>query len=552
MKSCPQCHRKYTDETLNFCLEDGSELLYGIANNQPPTAIMPDLPSEAPTRYQSGSQNPKTQFSGISGFKRNRVFLAIFLLTILLAGGLLGYRYLYVPSARQIESIAVMPFANESGNPEVEYLSDGMTETLIASLSQLPKLNVKARSSVFRYKGKGTDPQTIGKELNVQAILNGRVVQRGPDLILNVELIDAQTENVLWTENYSRKMVNLVSLQTEVARDLSQKLRTKLSQTDEQKLTKSYTDNAQAYDLYLQGRSYWNKRGPQNIEMAIGYYQQAIAIDPDFALAYAGLADAYAQPSQQPGGMPKAREAAQKALSLDPNLAEARTALGRVLAIQEGDFVGAERECLRAIELNPNSALGHLNYGMHLTALAKFGPAERELRRALELDPVSPVINSAYGSMLINSRRYDEAIIQLKKTVELDDDFFLAHGALARAYQLKGNYQASVQERARAAESAGNPPEAVGIRDSFARGGWEGYLRFAIREFENRADRRGFYAGVKIYVELSEKDKAFAALNTAYENRESDVLWIKVDPLLDPLRDDRRFQELVKKMGFPE
>jgi TolB-like protein/Tfp pilus assembly protein PilF len=548
MKRCPECGRDYVDETLNFCLDDGIELLY--AATEPATAILSTVPSESATRTLEQTPTPQSSSEHIlSNRKSITVVICILLIAVF---GIVGYLYYRPGASRQIESIAVMPFVNESGNPDVEYLSDGMTETLIASLAQLPKLNVKARSSVFRYKGKGTDTQTIGKELNVQAVLNGRVVQRGQDLILNVELIDAQTENVLWTENYSRKMVNLVSLQSDLARDLSQKLRTKLSRTDEQKLTKSYTDNAEAYDLYLQGRSYWNKRTRRNVEISVGFFQRAIDVDPNFALAYAGLAEAYAQPSQQPQGMPRAREAALNALGLDQDLAEAHLALGRVLASYDHNFAGAEREYLRAIEINPNLASAHLRYGDFLNFSGKFEAAERELRRALELEPLSPSINTAFGSMLINSRRYDEAITHLKKTVELDGDFWLARANLARAYQLKGNYQASIEELARVAELNDNPQRAAGIRDSFERGGWEGYLRFAIKESEIEGDRRGFYVAARPYAELGEKDKAFAALNSAYQNRESEMLPIKVDPLLDPLRDDPRFQELLKKMGFPE
>jgi tetratricopeptide (TPR) repeat protein len=345
-------------------------------------------------------------------------------------------------------------------------------------------------------------------------------------------------------------MANLVSLQTDVARDLLQKLKTKLSSADEQKLAKSYTDNPEAYDLYLQGMSFWNKRTRRNVEISIGFFQRAINVDPNFALAYSGLAEAYAQPSQQPQGMPRAREAALKALSLDQNLAEAHLALARVLATYDYDFAGSERECLRAIELNPNLALAHSRYGTHLMFLGKFEPAERELRRALELEPLSPIINFAYGGLLIASRRYDEAIAHLKKSLELDEEYWLAHANLARAHQLKRNYQASIEERVRVAEINENTKLAAGIRESFERGGWEGYQRFAIREFEG--DRRGFYAASRDYADLGEKDKAFAALNTAYENRESDLLWVKVDPLLDPLRNDPRFQELLKKIGFPE
>ncbi len=274
--------------------------------DEPATAILreADVSGEDATRtFDPGNNNLRAK-----QVRMQRLILGVAAAVVVVAVlGWLGYRYYGGSKMRQIESIAVMPFVNESGNPEVEYLSDGMTETLIASLLQLPDINVKARSSVFRYKGKDTNPQTVGKELNVQAILNGRVIQRGQDLILNVELIDVETENALWTENYTRKMSNLVSLQNEIARDLSQKLKTKLSGTDEQKLAKNYTENAEAYRLYLLGKSYWNKRGPKNIEIAIGYYQQAINLDANFALAFAGLAEAYAQPSQQPPGMAKAR-----------------------------------------------------------------------------------------------------------------------------------------------------------------------------------------------------------------------------------------------------
>jgi TolB-like protein len=543
MKNCPECKRVYADQTLNYCLDDGSELLYGA--REPDTAVMSDKPSEAAARRFEPTPTSRSFDERIAAYRKS---IAVGVTILLIAAlGIGGYLYYGRGSSRQIGSIAVMPFSNESGNPEVEYLSDGMTETLIASLSQLPNLNVKARSSVFRYKGKGTDAQTIGKELNVQAILNGRVVQRGQDLILNVELIDAKTENVLWTENYSRKMANLVSLQSEIAREVAQKLKTKLSGSEEQKLAKKYTESAEAYDLYLKGISYFNKRGPQNIEMAIGYYQQAIAIDPNFALAYAGLADAYAQPAQQPKGMQKARVAAQKALSLDQNLAEAHTVLGRVLMNYDCDFAGAENEYQRAIEINPNLALAHARYGSLLTYLGKFEAAERELRRSVELEPLSPAINHNYASALINFRRYDDAITYLKKAVELDENFFLSYGSMARAYQLKHDYQASVEAQVRSSEFAGNAQQAAGIRDSFERGGWEGYLRFRIRDFD--ADHN---EGARIYAQLGEKDKAFAALNTAYENREFGIQSIKVDPLLDPLRDDLRFGELLRKVGFPE
>ena len=557
MKRCPACRRDYTDETLNFCLEDGVWLVDGASNDEPATALLPEpvavatafrrtgVTGESPTRIFDNADPGSAESSQLKTPSRRKFLIIAVVLVIAVSIG--GYLYYSRGMAKQIGSIAVMPFTNDGGNPEFEYLSDGMTETLIASLSQLPGLNVKARSSVFRYKGKDASPQTIGKELNVQAVLNGRVIQRGQDLILNVELIDAQTENVLWTENYTRKMSNLVSLQSEIARDLSQKLKTKLSGSDEQKLAKNHTENAEAYRLYLLGKSYWNKRGSKNIETAVGYYQQAISIDPNFALAFAGLAEAYAQPAQQPTGMPKARAAALKALELDDGLAEAHAALARVLLDHDYDFPGAERELLRAIDLNPNYGQAHIRYGNLLANLGKFEAAEAEYRRGLELEPLSPGFNAGYGQMLTKARRYDDAIAQLKTALEFDQDFFLTHTALSAAYQLKGNYAASVEERARSAEGLGNPQDAALIRESFAKGGWEGYLRAMTRD--GQESQEGY---ISFLIALGEKDKAFAELNKEYENRFFGLALIKVHPQYDLLRDDPRFAELLKKVGFPE
>jgi eukaryotic-like serine/threonine-protein kinase len=552
VKHCPECNKNYADPTLSFCLNDGSPLVYGQAVEEPATAILPetgiatgtDAPGESPTRIFDAS-DPGSAERSQPKTPSQKMFLIVAVL-LAIAIGIGGYWYYGRGVTKQIESIAVMPFTNEGGNAEFEYLSDGIAESLIASLSQLPNLNVKARSSVFRYKGKDVNPQTIGKELSVQALLNGRVVQRGQDLILNVELIDVETENVLWTENYARKMSNLVTLQSEIASDLSQKLKTKLSGTDEQKLAKIYTENAEAYRLYLLGKSYWNKRGPKNIEIAIGYYQQAINLDPNFALAFAGLAEAYAQPSQQPTGMTKARAAALKALELDDSLAEAHVAFARVLVDHDYDFSGAAHELRKAIELNPNHGQAHSRYGALLANLGRFDAAEAEYRRSLELEPVSPVINAGFGLMLIRARRYEEAIAQLKKAVELDPNFFLTHSILSDAYQLTGDYAASVEERARSADAAGNPQSGALMRESFAKGGWEGFLRAMTRDGQQREVRINFL------IALGEKDQAFAALNEAYEDRSSGIAGIKVNPLFDPLRDDPRFAELLKKVGFPD
>ncbi|MCA1637584.1 MAG: protein kinase, partial [Acidobacteria bacterium] len=452
-------------------------------------------------------------------------FVALALLLLALVS--LGYWFLNNRSTNTtlIGSIAVMPFINESGNADNEYLSDGMTESLISSLSQLPNLSVKARSSVFRYKGKDVNPQTVGNELSVQAVLNGRVTQRGDELTLSLELIDVQTENVIWSERYNRKQADLVSLQSEIARDVSSKLKTKLSGADEQRLAKSYTENAEAYQLYLRGRFYWNKRTAKDIEKAIGYFQQSVALDPNYTLAYAGLADAYSllpiyggAPSRE--ALPKAREAALRALSLDSQLAEAHVSLGLVLNFYDYDFAGAEREFKAAIELNPNSATAHQFYGNLLSLLGRDreSSAAAELRRALEIEPLLLTSNRLYGVALIYARKYDEAIAQLKKTLELDAGFAPAHDSLATVYFAKGSYAESVEAFARSQELFGVPQNAVLARESFARGGWQGFLRAMTGE--SRPTNLTSYRAATFHGELGEKDKAFAELNKAYENRE--------------------------------
>ncbi len=458
-------------------------------------------------------------------------------------------------STKQISSIAVMPFVNESGNADVEYLSDGMTETLIKSLSQLPNLAVKSRSTVFYYKGKETSPKKIGEELNVQAVLLGRVVQRGDDLKLNLELVNTKTQDVIWSEQYDRKQSDLVSLQSEIARDVSGKLKAKLSGADEQKLAKTYTTNPEAYRLYLQGRFYWNKREEKEFRKAVEYYNQAIALDTNYALAYVGLADSYALLSSfgfmpPTEAIPKARDFARRALSLDDSLAEPHATLGYVSSQYNYDFAGAELELKRAIELNPNYAMAHQWYGEMLSYVGRYDEAAAEYRRALEIEPLSLPINWEYGRLLYNARRFDEALAQLKKTVELDPGFARAHRTLSEVYWFRGDYANAVEERAKFFDLIGQPQNGTLIRATFAKEGWPGFLRLLVAENSPLRDSNNNWTFAKAYVGLGEKDKAFAELNKAYENRISSVVWFKVEPQLDPLRSDPRFQELLKKVGF--
>jgi TolB-like protein len=548
MKYCPKCNRTYTDETLNFCLEDGGWLLGASKSDEPLTAI---LASEAPTRVSGAPAVPDSAPKPISPFKRNPVIAGIIGVLLLTAFGVAGYWLFSARASKQIESIAVMPFVNEGGHPDMEYLSDGMTETLISSLTQLPDLAVKPRSSVFRYKGKDADAKTIGRELNVAAILNGTVVQRGSDMTLHVELVDTATETLLWSADYKRSLANLVALQSEITRDVVDKLKLKLNRTDEQKLAKNYTENAEAYQLYLQGRYLWNKQSNKDIERSIEFFQKAIEIDPNYALAYTGLSDAYAinVVGADRERMAKAKAAALKAISLDNNLAEAHASLGRPLATDDYDFAGAEREFRRAIELNPNYGNAHQFLADLLSILGRHDEAVVEIQRALDVEPFRLANRSFYARFLVRARKYDEAIAYAKSTTELDANFPGSYGVLSSAYELTGRYPECIEARARAFELSGDAEAATRIRDIFAKDGWEGYNRYLTGE--NRPKNLTSYSLAVAFMSLGEREKAFDALKKSYESHEITLIQnLNTDPRIDSLRNDPRFHELMKQVGF--
>ncbi len=510
-----------------------------------------------PAATTQGVTSPSSSLEyAVTQAKSHKLATAIIGLALLGVISTVAYYFAFVSKGSvrsQINSIAVMPFVNGSGDADIEYLSDGMTETLINSLSQLPNLSVKARSSVFRYKGKEVDPQTVGNELSVQAIVNGRVVQRGDDLTLYLSLVDTRTGNQLWGEQYNRKQADLLSLQSEIGHDVSTKLMTKLSGVDEHKVATTYTQNAEAYQLYLQGRYFWNKRSDEALQKSIDYFQQAIAKDPNYALGYAGLSDGYVlqtyygfAPARE--ALPKAKEAGRKAVALGDNLAESHTALGFVSAY-DYEYETAEREYKRALELNPNYVLAHQNLGVMLYRIGRHAEGMAELRRALEMEPFSTVINRLYGDLLVCSRRYDEGLARLKKTLELEPGFRTTNLSLTSVYQLLGRYAESVESYAKYQELEGKSQTAAFARKSFAAEGWQGYLREMTGP--RRPEGLSPYVSATYHVQLGEKDKAFAELDKAFENREFLLLYIKIDPRLDALRDDPRYQELVQRMRFP-
>jgi TolB-like protein/Tfp pilus assembly protein PilF len=453
-----------------------------------------------------------------------------------------------------------MPFVNDSGNADIEYLSDGMTESLISSLSQLSNLDVRARTSVFRYKGKDYDIRNVGNDLNVQAILTGKIGQHGPDISLFVELVDAATDKVIWSEKYDRPAASMIVLQGDLARDVSSKLKTKLSGDDQQKLAKVYTANPDAYYLYMQGRYYWNKRNGPDVLKSVDLFKQAIQLDPNYALAYAGLADAYSVvPSYASGTpaeyFPQAKAAAEHALELDESLAEAHTALARVLFAYDWNFAASDKEYERAIELNPNYPTAHHWFGnANLLRTGRFDQAIAEMRRAREIDPLSLVINADLGETYLLAGRDDEAIDQLRKTVAMDERFHYAHWLLGLAYQMKGSLPDAIVEYERAKELSTDPYMITLLAQASAAAG-------------NKAEALKYLAQLKdlstkvyvppnqfaaVYTALGDREQAFAWLEKSFRDRGQEMTRLKVDHFLVPLRDDPRFKELVKRVGLPE
>jgi TolB-like protein/Tfp pilus assembly protein PilF len=448
-----------------------------------------------------------------------------------------GYWLYSEKSRKQIESIAVMPFVNESGDPNTDYLSDGMAETLIRSLSRLPGLSVKSRSSVFRYKGKDTDAKTVGKELGVQAILNGHVVQRGDDLRLSLELINTDNDNVIWTDTYDRKAADLITLQNEVARDISNTLKLKLTGADQQKLGKNYTVDPEVYRLYLQGRFYWNKRTFAEVAKGVPYFQQAVARDPNFALGYVGLAD-----SDEDRDRPIKKEYIHRALAIDPDLAEAHASLGYQYML-DYNWADSERELNRSVELDPKYAQAYAWNGARLMMLGKYDESLAQIERGLDLEPTANGINFYKAVCLGVSGRHDEAIKQFKKIIEMDPTFPWAHSHLSRIYRMDGDLTAAADERAISLELDGQPALAKGVRESFAKGGWE-----AVQEYTRRYNSTLFSVMLTPY----EKNEWIERLTKQAADGAFWLFLIKTDPIFDSLRSDPRFGILVHRFDPPK
>ncbi len=457
--------------------------------------------------------------------------------------------------------MAVLPFVNASGDPNSEYLSDGITESLINSLSQLPHLKVMSRDSAFMYKGKDTDAHTVGQALGVRAVLKGRVMQRGDDLEISAELVDARDDSHIWGQQYSRKASDIFALQGDLAKEMTSMLRVRLTGEDEKRMAKSYTANAEAYQDYLKGRFWWNKTNKEGFDRAIEYFRQAIAKDPNYALAYAGLADCYSflailsiVPPKE--AYPKAKEAALRALEIDDRLAEAHSSLAYIEAINDWDWSGAEREFQRAIELNPNYAGSHQGYGIALAQMGRLDEAIAEEKRALQLDPLSLLINGSLALTFYEARQYEQAIEQEQKTLDLDPNYLIARMGLGLAYIQKSAYQQGIAELEKAVTiSGGAAPALSNLGYAYARVGRKAEAQKELDKLEELAKKKYIPAGsrARIYAGLGDKDKTFQWLETAYaEHSIAGTLpgMIKVDPVFDPVRSDPRFTDLLRRMNL--
>ncbi len=495
-----------------------------------------------------------------SSIRKHKWATVVTLAALIIASGLLVYRFVMSSNSRQIESIAVLPFVNEGGNSEVEYLSDGMTDTLINSLSQLPNMSVKARTSVFRYKGKDADPQRIGSELSVQAVLSGRVVQRDDNLTLYLALVDARDGNQLWGERYDRKMTELISLQREIARDVSQKLRARLSGAEQRKIMKDYTANTEAYQLYLKGRFHIFRLTPPEIQKGIAYFNQAIEVDPNYALAYVGLSAAnrsLALSSEMTPRefLPKSVAAAQKAINIDEGLAESHTALGASMFWYEWNWNEAENQLKRAVELDPNSAEAHLFYAHLLSNTGRHAEALAEIKRARELDPFSPFVSALEGQFLVHAGNPDEALARLRETFELAPAFWFPHVFASSAYIEKGMFGEAIAEARRATELSttqtvslafegyalvklGKPSEARDVLDKL--------LKLSKERFVPP------YHIALLYNALGDRDQAFEWLERGFEQRDPKMAFLKVERKWNNLRDDPRFMDLMRRVGFSQ
>ena len=464
-----------------------------------------------------------------------------------------------VRTVANVESIAVLPFANVTGDQNTEYVSDGITESLINSLSQLPKMRVMARTTVFRYKGKDADPQAVGRELGVDAVVTGKTLQQGDTLIIQVDLVNVSDGSQLWGDRFNRKFADVLSIQDEISKQIADRLRSRLTGDEQRLLTKRYTDNAEAYDLYLKGRSFQRKVTEADLLKAIDYYQQAIAKDPNYALAYVGLGNAY----HTLGGVlgfrspaeiyPKMNEYALKAVQMDDQLAEAHHLLANAKLYYEWNWEVAGNELKRSIELNPNYSLAYETYGTYYQSLGLLDQAAAARRLGKTLDPLSPFAVADVGYPLYYARRYDDAIKAYREGLALDQNFYWGYLWIGQALVQKGMYNEAIAEIQNAVRLSGGDVRArATLGHAYAIAGKQNEARQVLDELKSLAQERYVspYFIAVVYAGLRNDNETFAWLEKAYQERHPYLILLKVEPVFDHLRKDKRFIDLERRVGL--
>ena len=546
------------EEIILKCLEkepenryqSAKELLVDLRRLASPSAVTA-VPMPRVTRWRKAARPAAYGAGG-----------AVALVVVLVALNIGGVRQQLLgrSASPHFESLAVLPLENLSRDPDQEYFADGMTEALITDLSKISALRVISRTSVMQYKGVKKPLPQIARELNVDGVIEGSVQRSGDRVRITAQLIEAATDRHLWAESYERELSDVLALESEVAQAIAGEIRVKLTRPEKLQLASARPVSPAAYEANLKGRYFWNKRTPEGVKTAIEYFQQSIEKDPNYALAYAGLADCYVvpvNPSPPREKMPKAKAAATKALQLDDTLAEAHTSLASVLSRYDWDWPGAEKEFKRALELNPRYAEAHEWYAAwYLVPMGRLQEAIAEEKRAQELDPVSLIINFELGIVLYYAREYDQAIEQFRKTLELNPNFRQAQTSLAAAYGQKGMYEQAVAGLQKSLTLPGGtewPPTRAGLGYAYGVSGRKDEARKVLNEMKQLARQKyvSAYDVALIYVGLDEKDLAFTWLEKAYEERSFVLSNIKAEPRMDGLRSDPRFQNLLRRIGIP-
>lgn len=490
---------------------------------------------------------------------RFTVIMLVVLAALLAAAGYGLYQWISSSGGGAVNSLAVLPFTNAGADPKMEYLSDGISEGLIDSLSQLPNLAVMSRSSVFHYKGQMVDAQAVGKDLGVRAVLTGRLLQTGGNLSISAELVDVRTNRHLWGRQYSGKVSDLISLQEEITNDVSDALRPSRSGEAKRQLAKLQTGNPEAYQLYLNGLFFWNKGSEQGFRDAAEYFGRAIQKDPGYGLALAGLADTnilledsgYLSPKE---ACPRAQSSAMEAVASNDQLAEAHGSLALVKEYCAWDWAGTEKEFERAIELNPNLAAAHNWFGSFLAKMGRQDDAQREIAKAQKLEPLSPIINTTVAWQFYVAHVPDRAIDQLRKTLDVDPNFAPARRLLEEVYEQQGMFKEAVTEWQQALTLSGNPELAASVGSDFRASGYKGVLQNWLEGLKelSKEEYVSPYSIAETHARLRENDQAFLWLDLAVQQRDGRLTSLKVDPMFDGMRADPRFQSLLQRVGLAQ